>query len=61
MVQNFAELRKKNNLDLSTKRLRLNEYVASMLSLKLGESVNYSRLYDSNIIKKTSLIAGNSL
>lgn len=39
MVQNFPELRQKNNLDLSTKRLRLNEYIASLLSIKLGESV----------------------
>ena len=40
MIQNFAELKQKNNMDLSTKRLRLNEYIASMLSMRLGESVN---------------------
>ena len=40
MIQNFAELKQKNNMDLSTKRLRLNEYIASMLSIRLGESVN---------------------
>lgn len=40
MVQNFPELRQKNNLDLSTKRLRLGECVASLLSLRLGDSVN---------------------
>lgn len=40
MVQNFAELKQKNNMDLSTKRLRLNEYIASMLSMRLGESAN---------------------
>lgn len=40
MVQNYAELKQKNNMDLSTKRLRLNEYIASMLSMRLGESAN---------------------
>lgn len=40
MVQNFTELKQKNNMDLSTKRLRLNEYIASMLSMRLGESAN---------------------
>ena len=40
MIENFPELRKKNNMDLNTKRLRLNEYVASMLNLKLGDSIS---------------------
>jgi hypothetical protein len=40
MVQNFPELRQKNNLDLSTKRLRLGECIASLLSMRIGESVN---------------------
>ena len=40
MCQNFPELRQKNNLDLSTKRLRLGECIASLLSLRLGDSVN---------------------
>lgn len=40
MTLNFIELRHKNNMDLSTKRLRLNEYIAAMLNLKLGDSIN---------------------
>ena len=40
MLQNFPELRQKNNLDLSTKRLRLNECIASMLSMHIGKNVN---------------------
>jgi hypothetical protein len=41
MVQNFPELRQKNNLDLSTKRLRLGECIASLLSMRIGESVDF--------------------
>lgn len=40
MVQNYMELKKKDNLDLDNKRLRLNEYVAALLSKRMGESVN---------------------
>lgn len=40
LVMDFIELRHKNNMDLTTKRLRLNEYIASMLNLKLGDSIN---------------------
>lgn len=39
LIQNFVELRQKNNMDLNTKRLRLNEYIASMLSIKLGDGI----------------------
>ena len=47
MVSNFPDLRKKNNMDLNTKRLRLNEYVGSMLNLKLGDSINRVMAYGS--------------
>lgn len=40
MIQNFNELRKKDNLDLSNKRLRCNEYVASLLTAAFSERVN---------------------
>jgi len=40
MVQNYVDLKKKDNLDLDNKRLRLNEYVAALLSKRMGESVN---------------------
>lgn len=40
MVQNYIELKKKDNLDLNNKRLRLYEYIAAILSKKLGESIN---------------------
>ena len=40
MVQNYAELRAKDNMDLSNKRLRCNEYIASLLSMALNEKAN---------------------
>lgn len=40
MLSSFPELRQKSNMDLNTKRLRLTEYVAAMLNLKLGDSIN---------------------
>ena len=40
MVQNYIELKKKDNLDLDNKRLRLYEYVAALLSKRVGESIN---------------------
>ena len=40
IICNFPALRNKNNMDLNTKRLRLTEYVGSMLNLKLGDSIN---------------------
>jgi hypothetical protein len=40
MVQNYVELKKKDNLDLDNKRLRLNEYVAALLSKRMGEAIN---------------------
>lgn len=40
MLQNFNELRKKDNLDLENKRLRCNEYVASLLTKAFSERVN---------------------
>jgi hypothetical protein len=40
MVQNYIDLKKKDNLDLDNKRLRLNEYVAALLSKRMGESIN---------------------
>lgn len=40
MIQNYNELRKKENLDLDNKRLRCNEYIASLLTKALSERVN---------------------
>ena len=40
MIQNFPELRQKSNTDLNTKRLRLTEYISSLINLKLGDNVN---------------------
>lgn len=56
MVQNFAELRRKDNLDIMNKRLRGNEYVASMLnetiSDKIKRFVNTTANTDKKLIKK---------
>ncbi len=48
LLSNFPDLRKKNNMDLNTKRLRLNEYVGSMLNIKLGDSINRVMAYGLN-------------
>lgn len=40
MIMNFNELRKKDNLDLSNKRLRCNEYIASLLTKTFSDRVN---------------------
>lgn len=40
MIQNFVELKKKNNLDLNNKRLRLNEYIGAILSKRIGDGVS---------------------
>lgn len=40
MVQNYMELKKKDNLDLNNKRLRLYEYIAALLTKKVGEGIN---------------------
>lgn len=40
LTLDFVKLRQKNNMNLQTKRLRLNEYIASLLNLKLGDSIN---------------------
>lgn len=37
---NFNELRKKDNLDLGNKRLRCNEYIASLLTKTFSDKVN---------------------
>lgn len=50
MVQNYGELRKKSNLDLENKRLRLNEYIASILNVEFSKRIN--RIIKDN---KTSL------
>ena len=49
MIQNFPQLRQKNNLDLSTKRLRLNEYISSLLSIRIGESVHRILTYGNRV------------
>lgn len=40
MVQNYNELRRKDNLDLTNKRLRCNEYIASLLTKEFSQRVN---------------------
>lgn len=40
MISNFDELRKKDNLNLDNKRLRCNEYIASLLTKAFSERVN---------------------
>lgn len=40
MILNFNELRKKDNLNLGNKRLRCNEYIASLLTKTFSERVN---------------------
>lgn len=40
MMMQFNELRMKDNLDLSTKRLRDNEYIASLLTYELSRRLN---------------------
>lgn len=56
MIQNFDELRSKDNLDIRNKRLRGNEYVASMLnetiSDKIKRFVNTTANTDKKLIKK---------
>ncbi len=40
MIQNYNELRKKDNLDLANKRLRCNEYIASLLTRAFSERIS---------------------
>ena len=40
MMQNFNELRMKDNCDLGTKRLRCNEYIASLLTKEFSRRLN---------------------
>jgi hypothetical protein len=40
MVQNYNELRKKDNMDLTNKRLRCNEYIVSLLTKAFNERMN---------------------
>lgn len=40
MMMNFTELRKKDNLDLMNKRLRCNEYIASLLTAEFSRRLN---------------------
>lgn len=40
MIQNYKDLRKKDNLDLTNKRLRCNEYIASLLTKEFSQRVN---------------------
>lgn len=40
LVQNFSELRKKDNMDLGNKRLRCNEYIASLLTKTFSDRIN---------------------
>ena len=49
MIENFSDLKSKNNMNLNTKRLRLFEYIASMLSLKLGDGISRVLSYGSKV------------
>lgn len=40
LIQNFEPLRRKDNLDLNNKRLRCNEYIASLLTKTFSERIN---------------------
>ena len=40
IVQNFKELRTKDNLDFANKRLRYNEFIAMLFTKKLSERIN---------------------
>ena len=40
IIKNFVELKKKDNLDLENKRLRLYEYVAAILNKRVSEGIN---------------------
>lgn len=40
LVQNFNELKKKNSQDLNNKRLRQNEYIASILTAEFSDKLN---------------------
>ena len=40
LIQNFSELRKKDSMDLNNKRLRCNEYIASLLTKTFSEKLN---------------------
>lgn len=40
LTQNFDELRKKDDIDLNNKRLRANEYIASLLTKEFSKRVN---------------------
>lgn len=50
IVQNYNELRKKDNLDLTNKRLRCNEYIASLITKQFSDRLN--RAVGSNKIEK---------
>ena len=47
MIQNYRELRQKDNMDLNNKRLRDSEYIASLLNKELSErsvkAINYGK------------------
>ena len=49
IIMNFTDLRNKNNMDLNTKRLRLNEYVASMLQIRLGDGIRRVMAYGNKV------------
>ena len=40
IIQNFDEFKKKDNNDINSKRLRLNECIGALTSLRMGKSVN---------------------
>jgi hypothetical protein len=66
MIQNFNELKKKDNLDLENKRLRCNEYIASLLTKAFSERLNRvislgSRVTLEQIVKQIFKFPGDLL
>lgn len=49
MMQHFNDLRKKDNMDFGNKRIRANEYVASLLSFDINKKINRVIKHGDNI------------
>ena len=49
IIREFPNLRGKDNLDLSTKRIRLSEYQAALYAMKISSSIHRASNYGKNI------------
>ena len=49
IIREFPNLRGKDNLDLSTKRIRLSEYQAALYAMKISNSIHRASNYGKNI------------